>query len=295
MTETEKILSDAFTIRKLLLSCQVYEEDIQQNIINYILQNESSISNSNRLLLLCNIVNKKIKRDILKQASIILRVFSSKLAIIPLICGIFNSSKSSVALNLAYYLNIPNVVLTKTVRKTLSICYKSTINENIQDIEDYYKECNDLACGFLGDITKAIKQGKSVIFCGFHLNFPLLFQLNSNSIFPQPIFVNSEDSQISFPIYFRPSENNSANVLFIPFILKLDREENSRIYHEQYLYQKNMIKTLEFEDQLIQSILHNNLNLPIHTVKHNPKRPEITSKEIHSIILHSLNCLENKI
>ena len=74
-----------------------------------------------------------------------------------------------------------------------------------------------------------------------------------------------------------------------------ENEKNFRIYHKQYLYQKNIIKTLEFEDQLIQSILHNNLNLPIHTVKHNPKRPEITSKEIHSIILHSLNCLENKI
>ncbi|KAL7067971.1 hypothetical protein ACR3K2_15760 [Cryptosporidium serpentis] len=295
MTETEGILSNAFTIRKLLLSCQVYEDDIQQNIISYILQNESSISNSDRLLWLCEIVNRKIKRDILTQASLMLRVFSSKLAIVPLICGIFNSSKSSVALNVAYYLNIPNVVLTKTIRKTLSICYKSSISEGIQNIEDYYKECNDLAYGFLGDITKAIKQGKSVIFCGFHLFFPSLFQLNSNSIFPEPFFANSEDSEILFPIYFRPSENNSANVLFIPFILKLDRGENFRIDHEKYLYQRNMITTLEFENQLIQSILHNNLNLPIHTVKHNPKRPEITSKKIHSIILHSLNCLGDRI
>ncbi|KAH8582355.1 phosphoglycerate kinase involved in diphosphoglycerate synthesis [Cryptosporidium sp. chipmunk genotype I] len=277
-----------FNIRRLLLNCQIYDSDQIDKILDTLSEFNIDEHQDEFLDILAKNALLTINRDISKEIKVMKEMFTSKLAIVPLIFGIRNSNKSSVVIDLSHYLNIPNVVSTNTVKETLRI-YHGKIS-NILESDDfsfsnYLIDSREITKGIQVDIEKAIKQGKSIILCGHNLFLPYIFELHSNGLFPAPVIINEEEEDSEngpFPLYYLPSNNeDSISLLFIPILLKADMKK-SRIKPET----RDFLQTLQ--DEIIANTVNNMINWPVHVVSHDPEIPQKTSRIIHQIIIKTL-------
>ncbi|OII75176.1 2-phosphoglycerate kinase [Cryptosporidium ubiquitum] len=276
-----------FNIRRLLITCQIYDSDQIDKILDTLSEYGIDECQDEFLDMLVKNTLLIINRDISEEVKVMKEIFISKLAIIPLIFGVQSSNKSSVIIDLSYYLNIPNVVSTNTVKETLRI-YHGRINDKPENenlsFSNYLIDSREIFKGIQVDIEKAVKQGKSIILCGHNLFLPYIFELYSSGLFPAPIISREgEDIENSgFPLYYLPANNkDSINLLFVPILLKVDMNK-TRTKPET----RHSLQTLQ--DEIIANTVNNIVNWPVHIVSHDPDTPQKTSKIIHQIIIKSL-------
>ncbi|CUV07510.1 unnamed protein product [Cryptosporidium hominis] len=279
---------NTFNIRRLLLTCQVYDNDQIDKILDSLSEINVDEYQDEFLDMLAKNTLLIINRDISKEIKVMKEIFTSKLAIVPLIFGIQGSNKSSVIIDLSHYLNIPNVVSTNTVKETLRIYHGKTNNTIENDnfsFSNYLIDSREITKGIQVDIEKAIKQGKSIILSGHNLFLPYIFELHSGGLFPAPILINEmKDNSVnhSFPLYFLPSKNeDSISLLFIPILLKADLKK-TRVNPEKIDFLQKL------QDEIISNTVNNSTNWPVHIVSHDPEIPQKTSRTIHQIIIKSL-------
>lgn len=292
MKKDKQPLFNAFSVRRLLLACQIYDCDQVDRILDSL--SEYGCEEYRREEFLealaknaLSILNREIHRDV----KIIQEIFSLRLAIVPLVFGIKGSNKSSVIIDLAYYLNIPNVVSTNTVRETLRIYRnegpRDAMERDCLSYSNYLADSREVSKGIRIDIEKAIKQGKSIILCGHNLFLPHIFELHSSGLFPAPTLTptgtgEASENTDSLPLYYLPSaDKDLASLLFVPVLLKADLEK-ARAEPETKLALQAL------QDEIISSSLNNSLNWPLHIVPHDPDNPQLTSRRIHQIVIESL-------
>lgn len=283
---------NAFNIRRLLLACQIYDCDQVDRILDSLSEYGCEEHRREEFLdALAKNTFLMLKREIRGDVKIIQEIFASRLAIVPLVFGIQGSNKSSVVTDLAYYLNIPNVVSTNTVKETLRI-YKSSRPGGAAERADlsypsYLADSREVSKGIRVDVEKAIKQGKSIILCGHNLFMPFIFELHSSGLFPAPTQTPAGTGEATggadaLPLYYLPSADKGlADLLFVPVLLKADLDK-ARTDPETKLALQAL------QDQVISSSLNNALNWPLHLVPHDPDNPQLTSRKVHQIVIESL-------
>ncbi|KAJ1610056.1 2-phosphoglycerate kinase [Cryptosporidium canis] len=276
--------------------CQVYDKDQIDRVMESLSERGFDEDQDELLDLLARKTLLVLSRDILKSVRVMREIFTSRLAIVPLIFGIQSSNKSPVMIDLAYYLNIPNIVSTDTVKETLRI-YKgrprSVLGDDRLSYSDYLVDSREVSKGVQVDIEKAIRQGKSIILCGHNLFLPYIFELHSSGLFPAPTSSRAEqasegvgkgdgEAESPAPLYYLPSPSEDLiNLLFVPILLKADLKK-TRVDAKT----KRSLELLQ--DEIISNTLNNTQNWPLHLVVHNPDNPQTTSRTIHQIIIKSL-------
>ncbi|KAH7648372.1 hypothetical protein FG379_000296 [Cryptosporidium bovis] len=293
----DNYFSSTFNVKKLLIMCKIYNNDIINKIINSSLENSNTYDYVDEITIekLINSVNLYINEDISRDIRIMKQIFTSKLTLIPIIFGMYSTNKSSTSVDLSYYLDIPNIIQTKTISETLVLGNAiDNLSLNISNdndktnfntyIDSYMNKCKIISKSVQFEIEKSLKQGKSKIFCGFNLFIPYIFDMIHYDIFPKPEYLgetNNNSTMINYLYYLCNKNKYKTSGLFFPIILNVENfhgnDYNDMFFNEQkYIFNKT---------------INNEFRWPIKIINHDPKNPQKSSKMIHTYILETLRVL----
>eukprot|EP00850_Spirogloea_muscicola_P022122 SM000278S10009 [mRNA] locus=s278:117978:121103:+ [translate_table: standard] len=106
------------------------------------------------------------------------RFHQERVPLIVLVCGTACVGKSTIATQLAQRLNLPNTEMVYELIRTAP-------ESKDELIVEFQRECRAVCKGLDGDLAKAMRDGKSIIIEGFHLDPSIYVRANSPSHYAQ--------------------------------------------------------------------------------------------------------------
>ncbi|TXG70643.1 hypothetical protein EZV62_005578 [Acer yangbiense] len=121
------------------------------------------------------------------------RFHHQRVPLVILVCGTACVGKSTIATQLAQRLNLPNVLQTEMVYELLRTSTDAPLasapvwarkfSSQEELVTEFVRECRIVRKGLNGDLRKAMKDGKSVIIEGIHLD-PSIYLMDEDSKAP---------------------------------------------------------------------------------------------------------------
>ncbi|KAK9815940.1 hypothetical protein WJX72_012313 [[Myrmecia] bisecta] len=143
--------------------------------------NHLDISQDNLEAILFNIMRSRgFGDDFVRRYKLVTKFFQLRRPLIILICGASCTGKSTLAQQLASRLNLPNVLQTDIIYDLIRLSEDSPLQQTplwerselppTHLVNEFQRECRIVRKGVEGDLIKAIRDGKSIIIEGLHLD-----------------------------------------------------------------------------------------------------------------------------
>eukprot|EP00891_Asterochloris_glomerata_P001467 jgi/Astpho2/1467/fgenesh1_pm.00026_%23_1_t len=183
--------------------------------------------------------NKGYGEEYVKRYKMVTAFHQQRRPLIILLCGAPCTGKSSMAQQLASRLNMPNVLQTDIICELLrmdphhhgplhgpSLWSDEAGLSGDALIAQFQRECHVVRKGLEGDLAKTVKDGKSIIIEGFHLD-PGLYLSANNSV---PTGNQSTNKSIE-----SPKDSNSP--VFVPIVLAMEESDHRVLIQEWHARQ----------------------------------------------------------
>lgn len=186
-----------------------------------------------------------------------LKFHHQRVPLIIIIAGTGCMGKSFLATQLAERINVPNVLQTNLVYEFLNSVKDITTEPLIyrrfaskkELLDDFRSDCKMVRDAVKTDLDKALKEGKSIILEGFHIDPALFLHLiEHNSIIPYPK-VNQKKLE-GEAVSIQPAAENKGNEpkgVILPVIFNMNEKDHR-------LFVENMLSTSTYDRQFAQGL-----------------------------------------
>lgn len=185
-----------------------------------------------------------------------LKFHHQRVPLIIIIAGTGCMGKSFLATQLAERINVPNVLQTNLVYEFLNsvkdisaepLIYRRFASKK-ELLDNFRSDCKMVRDAVKTDLDKALKEGKSIILEGFHIDPALFLHLiEHNSIIPYPK-VNQKKLE-GEAVQIQPAENksNEPKGVILPVIFNMNEKDHR-------LFVENMLSTSTYDQQFAQGL-----------------------------------------